>query len=173
MNLEDIETGVAGTSCGIAVKFDQTRNFIRRECAWNRAGIREGYGGRRDVNQIGKISVASGMADLGACFCAKAMKQLNQRFQATNVFIAPDAEVAWADTAVSVDSQCFWKNQPCLTQRASAVMNAMPVRDEAIVRCHVHAHRGHDNAVFKCEAFDCVGGQQQAHLADSIVVNME
>ncbi|MNT82705.1 hypothetical protein D3C72_2224710 [compost metagenome] len=74
------------------------------------------------------------------------------------MFIAPDTKVTGSDTTVSLDSQRFGKNQCCLTQSTSTIMNAVPVSDKAVIRRHVHAHRGHDDPVFQFKAFNFMGG---------------
>ncbi|MNJ03528.1 hypothetical protein D3C73_1638850 [compost metagenome] len=75
MDLEHIKARFTGASCGIAIKLHQTGNFVSRECARHRAGIRKRNRRRGDMNKGGQIGIASRMADLSAGFRTKAVKQ--------------------------------------------------------------------------------------------------
>ncbi|MNF93167.1 hypothetical protein D3C84_758350 [compost metagenome] len=75
MDLEHIKARFTGASCGIAIKLHQTGNFVSRECARHRAGIRKRNRRRGDMNKVGQIGIASRMADLSAGFRTKAVKQ--------------------------------------------------------------------------------------------------
>ncbi len=171
MDLQYIEASLQRTAGPFAELLDQGSNLFNFQGARHRALFGERNRRGRHPYHTWQVGIAAGVADLRTHLGAETVQQVDQAFQASDVRVAPDSQVAFADAGVLVHRQGLREDQAGLALGTGTVVHAVPVGDEAVFCGHVHAHRRHDDTVTQFQTVQFERGKQQAHVGGSIGSN--
>ena len=149
MKLDQIIAGLVSTSCCLAKSLDGFPDLRDRHLFRDGVLLAEFDRTRSDRHFIISFAFAAGMSQLNTGGSSALMDKLDDRGQALDLAIIPDAQIPRRYAPLRSNGGCFLDDQASAADCARTIVHAVEIQNLSAVITAVHAHRCHYYSIFK------------------------